>query len=266
MRKIFLFLCLGITPLIGYGYIIDGYVDDWGVNLSPINAKSKGYLDSNLPTGGLDIDFITEDNADDTGNWPVGPGGSTKNYYDAEAFYFDNDANYAYIALSQGLSRSGYNSIDPGDIAIGFSSGSYSYGIDVSSYDPGNKKANLYGNIKSWDSVTISAHQPYSDPWRFKITGGNAQLLDAIDFVYSSSQNTHYILEARIPLTLLGVTATPGSSITPIFLHWTMECGNDFLNLSADINPVPEPSSLVLMLLSFLGLGGRKILNKYLKS
>jgi len=42
-------------------YTIDGNVDDWGINLS--SATSKGYLDTNLPSGGLDIDCVTEDNA-----------------------------------------------------------------------------------------------------------------------------------------------------------------------------------------------------------
>jgi hypothetical protein len=126
-----------IKVQVGYGYTIDGYVDDWGIDLSA--ATTINYLDNHLPSGGLDIDVVTEDNADNSPGWQyVGPGHSYGgNYFDAEAIYFDNDQTYAYIAIVQGLPIGGYfipgySLFLPGDIAIDIPGGtSYEYGIDI---------------------------------------------------------------------------------------------------------------------------------------
>src|SRR4030042_4480657 len=84
----------------GYGYTIDGQVNDWGVNLSAAGADKKPYLNTNLPSGGLNIDVVTEDNADKDSQWTlVGPLYSYYNYFDVEAMYFDNDQTHAYIAI-----------------------------------------------------------------------------------------------------------------------------------------------------------------------
>ncbi|CAD7772621.1 MAG: hypothetical protein KIIPBIDF_00374 [Candidatus Methanoperedenaceae archaeon GB50] len=100
------------------GYVIDGKVSDWGIDL--FAASSKGYLNSHLPSGGLDIDYITEDNAYNGGGWQyVGPGYTYQNYFDAEAIYFDNDQDYAYIAIIQGLLEEGYD--PPGAVSFVYS-------------------------------------------------------------------------------------------------------------------------------------------------
>lgn len=100
------------------GYVIDGDVSDWGIDL--FAASSKGYLNSHLPSGGLDIDYITEDNAYNGGGWQyVGPGWTYQNYFDAEAIYFDNDQDYAYIAIIQGLPEAGCD--PPGAVSFVYS-------------------------------------------------------------------------------------------------------------------------------------------------
>jgi len=59
-------------------------------------------------------------------------------------------------------------------------------------------------------------------------------------------------------LSLLGISANIGDPVTPLTIHWTMECGNDYLNLDADVNPVPEPSTIMFMVMGLLGLAGIK--------
>ncbi len=236
-----------LLPSTAQSYIIDGLVDDWGIDL--MSANDIGYLDTNLPSGGLDIDYITEDNADNSLGWQkVGPGYSYNgNGFDTEAIYFDNDENYAYIAIIQGLSIDGayvpHNPwLMPGDIGIdtdnNLNTGDHGYELGLSITN-----AHLY-SVCSWDDV-IYPQYAASNPWKI----GNGVDLGLVDFIYSGNQNQHYVLEAMISLDRLGLSY--GDSLG---IHWTQQCGNDPLNLKADVNTVvPEPSTLTLFFMGILG-------------
>jgi len=53
-------------------------------------------------------------------------------------------------------------------------------------------------------------------------------------------------MEAMVPLEYLGLAGIPDDGAN-LWLHWTMKCGNDFLNLKATVNAVPEPASFLLV-------------------
>lgn len=234
-------------------YVVDGNVSDWGVDLTPNAAKSIHYLDTNTPTG-AGVSYVTEDNASHlTSSIYVGPGWSTGNTYDAEAMYLDNDNLNVYLAIVTGLPQFGAQ-YPAGDIF--FDTGKYQ---DPSSpfYDP---KKFTYGiniatsklyNVSSWQSVAIFTD---ANPWAI----GSGVFLGDVPFVYSGDQKTHHVLEASVPLNLLGLQ--DGDSL---WAHWTMQCGNDVLNLKRDVVVTPEPPSVVLfavgLLLAFAVIAQRRM-------
>ncbi len=245
MKKILMAIAFSLFCVVPYGhaYVIDGDVSDWGVDLSPFAAKNIHYLDTNTPTASS-VSFVTEDNASvaTSSSTYVGPGWSTKNIYDAEAMYLDNDNNNVYLAIVTGLKQFGAQ-YAPGDIF--FDTGKYqnplssfynpkkfAYGIDIAT-------SKLY-SVNSWDNATLFSQ---ANPWAIN----SGTYLADVPFVYSGDQNSHYVLEASVPVSLLGL-----KNGDDLWAHWTMQCGNDTLNLKKNVVVTPEPSSAVLLALGLM--------------
>ncbi len=86
--------------------------------------------------------------------------------------------------------------------------------------------------------------------------------LGLVDFGYQTnaySANSHYAFEVGIPILNFGAYWT---EINPEFtVHWTMNCGNDALDLHVPAVHAPEPATGILML---AGLGGFLVRRKFL--
>ena len=238
-------------------YAIDGSLTDWGIDVSNPGSWTKGYFDTNTPTGGNDIDYVTEDNADiNSGKFWVNPGWTTGNRYDAEALYMDNDQQSLYFALVTGTPPAGVK-YPAGDIFFDLglyqNPNSSEYNIKKYEYAIDILEGKLY-RAQSWEDVVYSQHMA-STPWKI---GDTRVLLGDIDFVFADKVNSHHVVEARIPISYLG-DFDDGDHI---WSSWTMLCGNDHLKLKGDYNTVvPEPATMALFA---SGLAGGFIRRKFL--
>lgn len=232
---------------------------EWNVDLASPDALNRGYLDVNTPTGGSNLRYITEDNAQlepnpdrAGGNWYVGPEFSPRNLNDAEALYADTDNTYLYLCVIQGMPFDDVNT-GAGDIGLDIDrDGNFEFGLDML----GQNSANLMGDC-SWISGKNWHNTVDTTDYFYRISGGTVVPSETL-FAFSDNINSHYTIEARIPLAALGLVPSDGYNV-----HWGMGCSNDYLDLQ--VAPVPEASSMMLMgsgLLGFISIGTRRLMAK----
>ena len=227
-------------------YVIDANLADWGVRQTGAaadwlpNAKTKAWIAEDQ-TGGLSTRLSP------------GYGGQA---YDVEASYLDYDEQYLYLAVVTGhnpLTPNGGGSYAPGDFAIDFGrDGSYEFGIATL----GNRKltGGVY-RVTQWGAGLWGA----ANEGPTSIVSGN--LLGTAQMAYSTTgisnmgvyqTDTHFMYEVRIPTSLF--TAYWGQD--DFNVHWTMNCANDSLQLSASaVQSIPEPGTLALFPLGLIGVG-----------
>ncbi|MFC1674688.1 filamentous hemagglutinin N-terminal domain-containing protein [Candidatus Omnitrophota bacterium] len=220
---------------LNYAYNVDGDITDWGIYLYNAGGEVIGYLDTNLPSGGNDIDYWTEDNCDvyHQVSHYVGPGHSMRNLYDAEALYFDNDGTNLYFVVVTGTK----NGFEAGDIGIDVDGdGIYEYAVlrKTTSYGPGPYLCSVAGTPIYKPGEKLGWLPTAGDRDKFWIVYDGFPIAP-VEFVYSENQNSHYVMEGKIPLSLLGLDPLVAKDVG---VHWTMSCGNDIAELIGDITPL----------------------------
>lgn len=249
-------LCLVATITGGASAItVDGQWNDW---FSYGGTSNENWNQSAASGSLLNSNIRYQDDSDYDAN-----GGQN---YDAEQIFFyyeDLDANAytggtLYIGLVTGYepTNSTYRS---GDLFIdlGYTGGPATYDLAIAT---GTESNSRFGDVwanNGWSTsgVVIPSHSNGS-PYRVRDTQpgatpyGNAQ----IDWDYGVGPgDKHNFLEIGL---FLDGSLESSIALGGIGLHWTMACGNDYIdafdsNPLSDIpptpnNPVPEPATMAL--------------------
>ena len=202
--------------------------------------------------------YADDDGVYDNGRVYPGWGGQA---FDVEylGLYITSDEVYFGLQTGFNVAAADVSGYRPGDFALDVNGdGTYDYAIDFS-ISGATASFSLY-DVTSWkDSDYFSTANPFemfemkegTEAFAFAGAFGSGEYANNID------GGTSYVLEGSFSLSLLD--AYTGNDIG---IHWTMECGNDYLNQTSA--PVPEPATMLLFGCGLIGLAtvGRKKFQK----
>ena len=225
--------------------IIDGNISDWGLT----RTGSASDWTPNSGVQGYTVD-------DQTGGTAVylnpGYGGQR---YDAEAIYVTWDASNLYVLAVTGLPDTMIHNpagghYSAGDILLDFgNNGSFEYGLVVGNV-AGLSVGGIYevGTLSHgiWSAPGVRADADNPSPYAVAVkTGskvGDGQLSYSVigNSLGMYTTDTHYAIEAAIPLLALGDDWDKG---LPLSVQWTMYCANDIISttVTTPSGRVPEP-------------------------
>lgn len=210
------------------------------------------------------------------------PGGGGQRYDNEQIFYAyeDSDMNaltggILHIGLVTGFPPEGrpMDDLYAGDMFIDFgNTGDYTLAVATSTSginvdEPGGVDSDYFGNNYTNDgTANWVIRDPClfvaSGPWRVARTAAVENLF--VSTVSWGQVGVHYFLEIGVVVDggIEDILTNPNGGVG---LHWTMECGNDVIDVHDDTPldptpqlPIPEPSTFALMCLGIFGIALRR--------
>lgn len=200
-------------------------------------------LDGNFGVAEWDGYYAEDDVVGSDGRvWP-GWGGQS---FDVEYLGLKIEGSTVYFGLqtgfdiTDGVTYGGYKYL-PGDFALDVNGdGTYEYAVDFT-FSGTTPSLSLYG-VTAWeDSMYFSEANPFRMDTGSLVSGAVNGAYGVGPYSADPVGGTSHVLEGSFDVALLG-GYTYGD---PMTLHWTMECGNDYIDVTT--RPVPEPGSVLLL-------------------
>ena len=190
--------------------------------------------------------------------------------YDIEQiFYYFEDADpnnltggTLHIGMVTGFPSSGIAGIEAGDLFLDFgNTGSYNLAVAVGDDNPLRfEDAWTNSGAPNWTttSVNVPSHVATADPYRVDETQPGAIPFAGVNVAWGAISSRHNFMEVSIDVDA-ALEDVLTNQFGGIGIHWTMECGNDFIDVKDDTPfvPVPEPATLVLFGMGVLGIALR---------
>lgn len=190
--------------------------------------------------------------------------------YDIEQlFYYFEDADpnnltggTLHVAMVSGFNAAGVGNIQAGDLFLDLgNTGSFNLAVAVGSDIPARYgKAWSNSGAPNWTttSVNVPAHAGSADPYRVDETQPGAIAYNGVNVAWGAIGTRHNFLEVSIDVDA-GLEDVLTNQFGGLGIHWTMECGNDYIDVHDDtpFTPVPEPATAMLFGMGMLGVALR---------